>query len=128
MRHEEDLPMPTQRWMRETKSINRQAWHAYLDSVPAGITYNNLDTTSPYVVRLFSQRESPLVIDGIKARLLKTGETFDKVTEQVFEVPLEASRDGRIKLSWETPDESHLNWRDRHYVTDIWVMKRPALR
>ncbi len=128
MRHEEDLPMPTQRWMRETKSINRQAWHAYLDSVPAGITYNNLDTTSPYVVRLFSQRESPLVIDGIKARLLKTGETFDKVTEQVFEVPLEASRDGRIKLTWQTPDESHLNWRDRHYVTDIWVMKRSALR
>ena len=54
---------------------------------------------------------------------MKTGETFDKVTEQIFEVPPEASRDGQIKLTWEDLDEKHLNWRDRHYVTDLWVMK-----
>ena len=125
MRHDEDLPIPTQRWMRETKSINRQAWHSYLDSFPSGITYNDLDTETPYIVKLFSQRSSPLVIDGLKATLIKTGETFDKVTEQIFEVPVEASRDGTIKLTWEALDEKHLNWRDRHYVTDIWVMKRP---
>ena len=125
MRHDEDLPIPTQRWMRETKSVNRQAWHSYLDSFPQGITYNDLDTDGQYVIRLFSQRESPLVIDGVKAKLIKTGETFDKVTEQIFEVPGEASRDGKITLTWETLDEKHLNWRDRHYVTDVWVMKRP---
>ena len=125
MRHDEDLPIPTQRWMRETKSINRQAWHSYLDSFPSGITYNDLDTETPYIVKLYSQRSSPLVIDGLKATLIKTGETFDKVTEQIFEVPVEASRDGTIKLTWEALDEKHLNWRDRHYVTDIWVMKRP---
>jgi hypothetical protein len=126
LRHTEDLPAPTQRWMRETKTINRQAWHSYLNNVPAGITYNDLDTQARYVVKLFSQRPSPLVIDGVAAKLIKTGETYDKVTEQIFEVPAEASRDGRIKLTWEKLDESHLNWRDRHYVTDIWVMKRPA--
>ena len=123
MRHVSDLPIPTQRWMRETKSINRQAWHSYMDRFPMGITYNDLDTSVPYVVKLFAQGPSPLVIDGVKARLVKTGETFDKVTEQIFEVPPEASRDGQIKLTWEDLDEKHLNWRDRHYVTDLWVMK-----
>ena len=37
---------------------------------------------------------------------------------------MEASKDGRITLTWETLDEQHLNWRQRHYVTDIWVMKK----
>lgn len=63
------------------------------------------------------------MIDGVKARLVKTGETFDKVTEQVFEVPATATKDGRIILTWEPLDESSLNWKERHYVTDIWVMK-----
>ena len=126
MRHEEDIPMPTQRWMGEKRNGLRQAWHVYLDSVPSGIVYNDLDTSAPYIVKLFSQRESPLMIDGVQAKLMKTGETFDKVTEQIFEVPVEASQDGRITLTWAPLDEKHLNWRQRHYVTDIWVMKRPV--
>ena len=126
IRHEEDVPAPNQRWMREVKSPLRQAWHVYLDGLTQPIIYNNLDTRSPYIVKLFSQRPSPLVIDGIKAKLLKKGETYDKVTEQIFEVPLEATIDGRIVLTWEKLDESALNWRDKHYVTELWVMKKPA--
>ena len=86
MRHENDIPMPTQRWMGEKRSNIRQAWHQYLDGLTFGIEYNDLDTSAEYVVKLFSQRSSPLVIDGIKAKLTKTGEKYDKVTEQIFTV------------------------------------------
>ena len=123
LRHQDDLPRPNQRWMGEKRNRLRLAWHAYLFRIPHGITYNDLDTSASYVVRLFSQRSSPLLIDGVKARLLKTGEKFDQVTEQIFEVPAEALMDGRITLTWENLDESDLNWRKRHYITDIWVMK-----
>ena len=126
MRHDDDLPTPTQRWMGEKRNGLRQAWHAYMDSVPSGVTYNDLDTSASYIVKLFAQRTSPLMIDGTKANLVKTGETFDQVTEQIFEVPAEALKDGRITLTWEKLDEKHLNWRQRHYVTDIWVMKAPV--
>lgn len=125
MRHRDSIPSPTQRWMREVKTVNRQAWHTYMDVFPSGITYNDLDTEAKYIVRLFAQGNSPLEIDGVKAKLIRKGETYDKVTEHIFEVPLEATKDGRIKLTWESLDERHLNWRERHYVTDIWVMKAP---
>lgn len=125
MRHEDDLVIPNQRWMREVKSPLRQAWHVYLSEMKQSIVYNDLDAKSPYVVKLLAQRSSPLVIDGVKAKLLSTGETYDKISEQIFEVPLEASQDGRISLTWETLDERDLNWRDRHYVTELWVMKKP---
>lgn len=126
MRNLREMPTPTQRWMGEKRLPIRQAWHSYLDEFPTGITYNNLDPASNYVVKLFAQRTSPLVIDGVKAKPIKTGETFDQVTEQIFEVPAETLKDGRITLTWEILDESNLNWRNRHYVTDIWVMKKTA--
>ena len=122
-----DIPMPTQRWVGEKRIALRQAWHSYMDTIPAGITYNDLDSSSKYIVKLFAQRESPLVIDGVKADRIKKGETFDQVTEQIFEVPAEAGKDGRLTLTWEAvPDEANMNWRRRHYVTDIWVIKLPA--
>ena len=126
MRHEEDIPMPTQRWMGEKRNGLRQSWHNYMDYFPAGITYNDLDQNGTYIVKLFAQRESPLVIDDVDAKLISKGETYDQVTEQIFEVPAEASKDGKIVLTWKPLDEKNMNWRQRHYVTDIWVMKKPT--
>ena len=125
MRHRGTNPNPTQRWMGGKRNGLRLAWNNYLNNVPNGIEYNGIDPASSYVVKLFARKESPLLIDGVKAKLLSKGETFDQVTEQTFEVPAQATQDGKITLSWEKIDESHLNWREWHYVTDIWVMKKP---
>lgn len=124
MRHRTTHPNPTQRWMQGKRNGLRVAWNNYLNTVPSGIDYNGIDPKSSYVVKLFARKESPLLIDGAKAKLISKGETFDQVTEQLFEVPTDATQDGKITLSWEKLDESHLNWREWHYVTDIWVMKK----
>jgi hypothetical protein len=123
MLHFRDLPMPTHRWTREKPRPIRFAWQAYLNTVPAGITYTGLDPHAHYTVKLFAQRPSPLLIDGERARLLRTGEKYDEVTEQEFEVPANAVKDGRIVLNWARIDQSRLNWRQHHYVTDIWVIR-----
>jgi hypothetical protein len=102
------------------------AWHSYLSRVPQGITYNDLDPAAVYTIRLFAQRESPLMVDGARVKLLKKGDTWGEVTEQFFEVPATAVQDGTITVTWEKLDESHLNWRGRHYVTDIWLTKTAA--
>jgi hypothetical protein len=123
MQHFRELPMPTQRWMREKPRPIRFAWHTYLNRVPAGITYTGLDPHARYTVKLFAQGPSPLLIDGERAPLLRIGEKYDDVTEQEFEVPAKTVMDGRIVLSWARLDQSHLNWRQHHYVTDIWVIR-----
>jgi hypothetical protein len=127
MLHFRELPMPTQRWMREKPRPIRFAWHNYLNTIPAGITYTGLDPHARYTIKLFAQGPSPLLIDGERAPLLRKGEKYDEVTEQEFEVPANAIKDGRIVLNWAKLDQSHLNWRQHHYVTDIWVIKhKPA--
>ena len=64
-----------------------------------------------------------LLIDGKAAPLIRRGATYDEVTEQEFSVPQEAVQDGRIVLNWQNPDERGMNWRQQHYVTDIWVIR-----
>ncbi len=125
IRNANTIPTPTQRNMGPDRNPLRMAWHVYQDDMPAGLVYDALDPREPYIVRLFAQRESPLMIDGKRARLLGKGETYGQVTLQEFEVPREALKDGKITLTWEPQDESHLNWRNRHYVTEIWVMRKP---
>ena len=123
MRHYYDIPVPTQRNISPQRNNLRMAWHVYHDGLPT-LTYDALDPQGSYRVKLFSQRESPLLIDGIPATRIRTGATYDQVIEQEFEVPASANADGKIELSWGVLDERKLNWRQKHYVTDIWVLEK----
>lgn len=122
MRHYTDLPMPTQRNIGPQRNGLRMSFHVYHDDIPV-LKYNALDPTGHYTVKLFAQRESPLEIDGKLAKRLRMGQQFDQVTEQEFEVPSEALADGQLELSWAPLDQSHLNWRQKHYVTDLWIQR-----
>ena len=124
MRHYKDMPMPTQRWMGETRRGLRLSWHNYLNA-PQSMVYTGLDPKASYTVKLFSQQPSPLEVDGVRAKPIRTGETYDEVTEQEFEVSADALQDGKIELTWEPLDEKQLNWRNRHYVCELWVIKLP---
>lgn len=123
MRHYHQLPMPTQRNIGPARNKLRMSFHIYHDDLPT-LKYNSLDPKGHYTVKLFAQRESPLQIDGQLAKKIHTGEQFDQVTEQEFEVPASAIADGQIELSWAKLDEKHLNWRQRHYVTDVWIVRQ----
>ncbi|MFO1020565.1 MAG: hypothetical protein U0903_07705 [Planctomycetales bacterium] len=64
-------------------------------------------------------------VDGKRVKLIRKGEKYDEVMDQEFEVPAEAVKDGKIELSWDVLDEKHLNWRQHHYVCELWLLKHP---
>jgi hypothetical protein len=116
------LPAPNQRWFGENRRSIRYGWHGYLNW-PSPMIYTGLDPKARYTVRLFGQGNSPLMVDGVRAKLLRKEEPVEDNQEQEFEVAPEHLADGRIELTWERFDESHLNWRQWHYVTELWLMK-----
>ena len=121
LRHYQQFPIPTQRNIGPQRNGLRLSFHIYHDDLPT-LTYNSLDPNRNYSVKLMAQRESPLMIDGQLAVRTRVGQKFDQVFEQEFAVPEAAVADGKLELSWDSLDESHLNWRQRHYVTDIWII------
>jgi hypothetical protein len=122
-RYFREIPSPTTRWLGEERRPVRYAWHTYLNR-PAKMAYAGLDPQARYTVRLFGQHVSPLEIDGARAKLIRQGDVVEQNLEQEFEVPAEALSDGRLELTWGAPEESGHNWRNRHYVTELWVIKQ----
>jgi hypothetical protein len=125
LRLQRDLPAPGQRWFGENRRNIRYAWHGYLNW-PSPMIYTGLDPRARYTIRLFGQGISPLKVDGVRAKLIRKEEPAEENQEQEFEVAPEHLADGRIELSWERFDESHLNWRQWHYITELWLMKQPG--
>ncbi len=123
MRHYYEFPMPTQRNIGPQRNGLRLSFHIYHDLIPS-LKYDALDPQGSYTVKLFAQRESPLMIDGVLAQRIRKGDTYEQVTEQEFEVPAEALKDGKIELTWAPLDQRHLNWRQHHYVTDLWILRK----
>ncbi|MCA9097139.1 MAG: hypothetical protein KDA36_02090 [Planctomycetaceae bacterium] len=123
MRHYYDIPMPTQRNIGPQRNPLRLSFHVYHDLIP-GLKYDALDPQGKYTVKLFAQRESPMMIDGEPAKRIRIGEKYDQVSEQEFEVPAETLKDGKIELTWAPLEQRHLNWRQHHYVTDVWVIRK----
>ena len=33
-------------------------------------------------------------------------------------------KDGKLKITFDKPDEEHLNWRKQSRVTDVWILKQ----
>jgi len=86
---------------------------------PKRLFYQALDRSARYIVRTGGQGQSLLKIDGKPAQGQKTNDFFE------FVVPPEAYADGQIELTWDIPkDESHLNWRQRSRLAEVWLIKK----
>ena len=74
------------------RSAIRFAWHTYLDLLPEGLDIHRPRPAGDLHRQALCTADSPLLIDGKPATLIRTGANYDKVTEQEFQVPAEAVR------------------------------------
>jgi hypothetical protein len=86
------------------------------------LEYTKLDQNSDYLIRVAGFGEAFLRANG--ERLTPT--KYEKGFEQFKEFPLskELIKDGKLKITFDKPDEEHLNWRQHSRVTDVWVLKQ----
>ena len=86
------------------------------------LEYENLDPNGRYIIRITGSGDALLRIDGQRMEPIK----YDKELEQFkeFVVPRSLAGDGKITVSFDRPEESHLNWRDYSRVSDVWLIKK----
>jgi hypothetical protein len=95
---------------------------------PKAIEYPGLDPRASYVVKLNVIRPAApgqvrLRIDGEPATATRLARARGDLVE--FAVPPALVRDGRITLTFDEVDESHVNWRQYSRLVEAWLIREP---
>jgi hypothetical protein len=86
------------------------------------LKYDDLDPDGRYLIRIAGYGEALLRIDGVRVSPVVYNKELEEFKE--FLVPQKLVRDGVLEISFDEPEESHLNWRQHSKVCDIWLIKR----
>ncbi|MBD2700247.1 hypothetical protein IC229_06350 [Spirosoma sp. BT702] len=105
-------------WWKDGFSRARLSSQTY-QRCPA-LDYDNLDPGTRYVIRVVGFGEALLRVDGQRLEPIVYHREADTVKEWI--VPLAATQDGRISVTFDQPEESHLNWRQNSRISDIWLL------
>lgn len=110
-------------YLWENDGFSRKRLSTQLFQFSPVLKYNELDPNSNYLIRVAGFGEALLRANGEKLKPTK----YEKGFEQFKEFPLskELIKDGKLKITFDKPNEEHLNWRQQSRVTDVWVMKAP---
>lgn len=86
------------------------------------LEYEDLDPKGSYTIRISGQGDALLRVDGERVRPV----IYNKGVEEFKEFQLNPKfiSDGKISISFDEPEESHLNWRQHSKVFDIWLLKK----
>ncbi len=109
-------------YLWENDGYSRKRLSTQLFQFTPELQYNELDPNSNYLIRVSGLGEALLRANGERLKPTK----YEKGFEQFKEFPLskELIKDGKLKLTFDKPNEEHLNWRQQSRVTDVWVLKQ----
>jgi len=108
-------------YLWENNGGSRKRLSTQLFQFSPTLEYTTLDPNSGYTIRVSGYGEALLRANG--ERLTPT--KYEKGFEQFKEFPLskELIKNGKLKITFDKPDEDHLNWRQQSRVTDVWLLR-----
>ena len=107
----------------ENDGISRKRLSTQLFQFTPTLEYHDLNPDSDYLIRVSGYGEALLRANGERLKPTKYEKGFEEFKE--FPLPKNLIKDGLLKISFDKPDEEHLNWRKQSRVTDVWLIKQP---
>ena len=107
-------------WWDDGRSRQRLSFQTFQES--PRLQYTDLDPHGRYKIQVCGQGDALLRVDGQRVSPViynKDGEGFKE-----WVLPLSATGDGKIIVSFDEPEESGLNWRKHSKISDIWLIKQ----
>lgn len=108
-------------YLWENNGMSRKRLSTQLFQFSPTLEYTTLDSNSDYTIRVSGYGEALLRANGERLTPTKYEKGFEQFKE--FPLPKKQIQDGRLKITFDKPDEKHLNWRKQSRVTDVWVLK-----
>ncbi|SHM78371.1 hypothetical protein SAMN04488057_103313 [Cyclobacterium lianum] len=106
----------------ENNGISRKRLSTQLFQFTPTLEYDELDPESDYLIRVSGFGEALLRANGQRLTPSKYQKGYEEFKE--FPLPGELISEGKLKISFDKPDEEHLNWRQQSRVTDVWVIRQ----
>ncbi len=116
-------PTPGFWWWDEGFSRKRLSWQVSMDW-PIAVRYEQIDPNADYMVRITGYGDALTRINQQRVEAITYGRGIGEIKE--FPVPRKAVQSGQITVTWDRPDEAHLNWRQQSRITEIWLLKKPS--
>ncbi len=86
------------------------------------LEYENLDFNGRYVIRICGLGEALIRVDGQRLEPILYNKGLGEFKE--FVVPKHITRDGKMRVSFDLPEESHMRWSQFSHISDVWLIKR----
>ncbi|MEP6949468.1 MAG: hypothetical protein ABI863_09345 [Ginsengibacter sp.] len=86
------------------------------------LNYEDLDPKEHYIIRIAGYGEALLRIDGERVDPKVYNKELEEFKE--FPVPVKDVSDGKIEVTFDEPEESKINWRQKSKVCDVWLLKQ----
>jgi hypothetical protein len=114
-------PNPGHWWWDSGFSRRRLSWQISMDW-PIAVRYEHIDPNAGYVVRMTGYGAALTRINGQRVTPTTYGRGIGEIKE--FPVPRDAVQSGQLVVTWDQPDEAHLNWREQSRISEIWLLKK----
>jgi hypothetical protein len=118
-------PSPGYWWWDNGFSRKRLSWQVSMDW-PIAVRYEHVDPNAEYVARITGYGDALTRINQERVEATTYGRGIGEIKE--FPIPRKAVRSGQIVVTWDRPDEAHLNWREQSRITEIWLLKRSSAK
>lgn len=107
-------------WWDDGKSRKRLSTQLFQFS-PV-LEYSKLESDAQYLIRVSGFGEALLRANGTRLTPVKYEKELETFKE--FMLPTELIKNGKLKLTFDRPDEAHLNWRKYSKVTEVWLIRQ----
>ena len=109
-------------YLWENNGLSRKRLSTQLFQFSPVLEYNELDPETDYLIRVSGYGEALLKANDVRLKPTKYEKDFEQFKE--FPLPKDLIKDGKLKITFDKPDEEHLNWRKQSRVTDVWILKQ----
>ncbi|NNE77987.1 MAG: hypothetical protein HKN31_13055 [Pricia sp.] len=109
-------------YLWENDGLSRKRLSTQLFQFTPTLEYDDLDPNADYTIRVSGYGEALLRANGERLKPTKYEKGFEQFKE--FPLPKKLIQDGELTITFDKPDEEHLNWRKQSRVTDVWVLKK----
>ena len=109
-------------YLWEKDGYSRKRLSLQLFQFTPELKYNELNPKANYLIRVSGFGEALLRANGELLKPTRYEKGFGQFKE--FPLPKELIKEGKLKITFDKPDEENIGWRDQSRVCEVWILRR----